>query len=60
MDSIEFLILRNLLYNEEYIRKVIPFIKADYFEDMIQKFVFEEISSFVEQYNKPATKKYYA
>ncbi len=57
MDSIEFLILRNLLYNEEYIRKVIPFIKADYFEDMIQKIVFEEISSFVEQYNKPATKE---
>lgn len=57
MDSIEFLILRNLLYNEEYIRKVIPFIKADYFEDMIQKIVFEEISSFVEQYNKPATQE---
>ena len=57
MDSIEFLILRNLLYNEEYIRKVIPFIKADYFEDLTQKIVFEEISSFVEQYNKPATKE---
>ena len=57
MDSVEFLILRNLLHNEEYIRKVIPFIKADYFEDMTQKIVFEEISSFVEQYNKPATKE---
>ena len=57
MDSVEFLILRNLLHNEEYIRKVIPFIKADYFEDLTQKIVFEEISSFVEQYNKPATKE---
>ena len=57
MDSVEFLILRNLLYNEEYVRKVIPFIKADYFEDLNQKIVFEEISSFVEQYNKPATKE---
>jgi len=57
MDSVEFLILRNLLHNEEYIRKVIPFIKADYFEDITQKIVFEEISSFVEQYNKPATKE---
>ena len=47
MDSVEFLILRNLLHNEEYIRKVIPFIKADYFEDITQKIVFEEISSFV-------------
>ena len=57
MDSVEFFILRNLLHNEEYIRKVIPFIKADYFEDITQKIVFEEISSFVEQYNKPATKE---
>ena len=57
MDSVEFLILRNLLYNEEYVRKVIPFIKADYFEDLTQKIVFEEIFSFVEQYNKPATKE---
>ena len=57
MDSIEFLILRNLLHSEEYIRKVIPFIKADYFEDITQKIVFEEIFSFVEQYNKPATKE---
>ena len=57
MDNVEFLILRNLLHNEEYVRKVIPFIKADYFEDITQKIVFEEISSFVEQYNKPATKE---
>ena len=55
MDNIEFLILKNLLHNEEYVRKVIPFIKADYFEDLTQKIVFEEIFSFVEQYNKPAT-----
>ena len=57
MDSIEFLILKNLLHNEEYVRKVIPFIKADYFEDLTQKIVFEEVSSFIEQYNKPATKE---
>ena len=57
MDNVEFLILKNLLHNEEYVRKVIPFIKADYFEDLTQKIVFEEIFSFVEQYNKPATKE---
>ena len=43
MDKVEFLILRNLLYNEEYVRKVIPFIKGEYFEDIKQKIVFEEI-----------------
>jgi replicative DNA helicase len=55
MDKVEFLILRNLLHNEEYIRKVIPFIKAEYFEDTNQRIVFEEILKFVEEYNQPAT-----
>jgi replicative DNA helicase len=57
MDKVEFLILRNLLYNEEYVRKVLPFIKADYFEDYNQKVVFEEIAKFVQEYNEPATKE---
>ena len=57
MEKVEFLILRNLLYNEEYVRKVIPFIKAEYFEDFNQKVVFEEILNFVEEYNTPATKE---
>ena len=57
MENVEFLILRNLLHNEEYVRKVIPFVKADYFEDHNQKVVFEEILKFVEEYNKPATKE---
>ena len=57
MDKVEFLILRNLLYNEEYVRKVLPFLKGDYFEDRNQRIVFEEISKFVQDYNKPATKE---
>ena len=57
MDKVEFLILRNLLYNEEYVRKVLPFIRSDYFEDYNQKVVFEEISKFVVEYNQPATKE---
>ena len=57
MDKVEILILRNLLYNEEYLRKVVPFIKSEYFEDPHQKIVFEEISSFVQEYNQPATKE---
>ena len=57
METVEFLILKNLLHNEEYVRKVIPFIKADYFEDRNQKIVFEEIIKFVEDYNKPVTKE---
>jgi len=57
MEKVEFLILRNLLYNEEYVRKVLPFLKGDYFEDRNQRIVFEEISKFVQDYNKPATKE---
>ena len=57
MDNVEFLILRNLLHNEEYVRKVIPFIKSDYFDNRSQKIVYEEILKFVEQYNKPVTKE---
>jgi len=57
MDTVEFLILRNLLYNEDYVRKVIPFLKAEYFEDSNQRIVFEEILSFVSEYNQPATKE---
>ena len=57
MERIELLILRNLIYNEEYTRKVIPFIKDDYFEEQNQKIIFQEISSFIQEYNKLATKE---
>ena len=57
MEKVEVLILRNLLYNEEYLRKVIPFIKPEYFEDYNQKIVFEEMLNFVQEYNQPPTKE---
>ena len=37
MEKVEFLILRNLLYNEEYVRKVIPFIKAKTHKSRLSK-----------------------
>ena len=57
MEKVEFLILRNLLYNEEFARKVIPFIKLEYFEDPNQKIIFEEISKFIQEYNQLSTKE---
>ena len=57
MEQIEFLILKNLLHNEKYLRKTIPFIKAEYFQDSNQKIVFEEVSSFVQEYNELPTKE---
>ena len=55
MDSIEHTILKNLLYNEEYSRKVIPFIKTEYFQEPSQKITFEEIVGFIAQYNTQIT-----
>ena len=57
MDKVEILILRNLLFNEEYLRKVVPFIKAEYFEEITQKAIFEEIWNFVQEYNQATTKE---
>ena len=57
MEQIEFLILKNLIHNEKYLRKSIPFIKSEYFEDSHQKIVYEEIFSFVEKYNELPTKE---
>ena len=57
MDKIEFLVLRSLINNEQYLRKVLPFIKKEYFEDESQKIIFEEISSFVLEYDKVPTKE---
>ena len=57
MEKVEILVLRNLLYNEKYLRKVIPFIKPEYFEDPHQKIAFEEIFNFTEKYNELATQE---
>jgi replicative DNA helicase len=48
--SIERTILTNLIYNEPYSRKVIPFLKSDYFDNFSEKVVFQEINSFVQKY----------
>ena len=55
MDSIEHTILKNLLYNEDYSRKVIPFIKPEYFQEQSQTIAFDEITSFIATYNTQVT-----
>ena len=54
--TIERTTLSNLVSNEEYCRKVLPFIKADYFDVKEERVVFEEITSFVEKYKRIPTK----
>jgi len=57
MERVEFLVLKSLLHNEDFLRKTIPFIKPEYFQDTNQKIVFEEIVDFVNQYNQPPTRE---
>ena len=50
-------ILNNLIHDEEYTRKVIPFIEEDYFEERSDKVVFEEISTFLKEYDSLPSKE---
>jgi replicative DNA helicase len=55
MERIETTILRNLIYSEDYSRKVIPFIQPDYFEQKTEKVIFEEIVQFIVKYGSAIT-----
>ena len=54
--TIEKTTLSNLVFNEDYCRKVLPFIKPDYFDIREERIVFEEITNFVDKYKKMPTK----
>jgi replicative DNA helicase len=55
MERLELTILRNLVFNEEYARKVIPFIQPEYYEQRVEKIVFEEIVEFIVKYGSSIT-----
>ena len=55
MERIETTILRNLVFNEDFSRKVIPFIEPDYFEERKEKVIFEEITKFIVKYGSAIT-----
>ena len=57
MERIERTILSNLIHNEEYTRRVLPFIKEEYFSDRLEKILFTEISKFVNKYNALPSKE---
>lgn len=52
--NIEQTIIKNILTNEDFMRKVLPFIRPDYFEGTYQK-LFKEVGKFVGKYNKLPT-----
>ena len=55
--TIERTTLAHLIHNEDYCRKVIPFIKPLYFSNRDERIVFEEIEKFLEKYNALPTQE---
>ena len=55
--SLEKIIFTNLLNNEEYTRKVIPFLKSEYFQDATNKLCYELIDDYIQKYNSRPTKE---
>lgn len=56
MSMIEQTIFSNLLYNEDYARKVIPFLRKEYFQSRTDQTLFDLIVNFVDKYNNFPTK----
>ena len=54
---IETLILKNLIHNDEYARKVLPFLNKDYFEEHTDKLLYEHVDTFITKYNNLPTKE---
>ena len=55
MEQLENTILKNLIHNEEYARKVLPFVFPEYFTDRIDKIIFETVNRFITKYNNLPT-----
>ena len=56
-ERFELTLLRNLIYNEEFTRKTLPFLKEDYFKNRDEVVLFNTINAFVLKYNTLPTKE---
>ena len=55
MKKLEKIILKNLFLNEQYLRKILPYLKSEYLQDRSEKTLFEEIRKYVLKYNRTPT-----
>lgn len=55
--KIELTILKNLVHNEDFARKTIPFLKEEYFSDSSERQVFKRITDFMIKYNTNPTRE---
>jgi len=56
MKNIESLVLENLIFNDEYLRKTLPYLSKEFFHDRVHGILFDEIREFFEKYNLSPTK----
>ena len=57
MEKLERTVLSNLIHNEDYARKVIPFLKLEYFDIRAEEIICQEIIDFIAKYNKLITQE---
>jgi len=57
IDKFELTILSNLVYNEEFARKAVPFLKEEFFRDRTEIIVFQQINNFIVKYNNLPTRE---
>ena len=56
-EKFELTILSNLIYNEEFARKSVPFLKEEFFRDRTEIIVFQQINNFITKYNNLPTRE---
>lgn len=52
---LEQIILKNLIQREDFTRKVLPFLKSDYFKNYEDRLLYEQVSDFINKYNQQPT-----
>ena len=57
MSKVENLVIKNLLLDEEYVRKAMPFIKAEYFSELLEKNLYNVINKYFTDYSALPTKE---
>ena len=57
MEKLERTVLSNLIHNEDYARKVIPFLKLEYFDIRAEEIICQEVIDFIAKYNKLITQE---
>ena len=55
MEKLELTIIRNLVHNNDYARKVIPHLEPEYFEDNVERTLYLECAEFIIKYDKTIT-----